>query len=87
LNDFKAKALKIYGEADAKAEARQMIKEEVDRLARLETTVTLDQAFFHAPRACGTKNGLLARIYFRVRTFHDHDKGTRRIQGQIGQTH
>ena len=43
-SDFKAKALKIYGEADAKAEARQMIKEEVDRLAQLETTLTLDQA-------------------------------------------
>ncbi|KAF8806813.1 hypothetical protein BYT27DRAFT_7211843 [Phlegmacium glaucopus] len=43
-HDFKAKALKIYGEEIAKEEARQMIKEEVNRLAQLETTVTLDQA-------------------------------------------
>ena len=41
-NDFKAKALKIYGEAGAKEKACQMIKEEVNRLAQLETTVTLD---------------------------------------------
>ena len=43
-NDFKAKALKIYGEAGAKEGARQMIREEVNRLAQLETTVILDQA-------------------------------------------
>ena len=43
-NDFKAKALKIYGEARAMEEACQMIKEEVSRLAQLETTVILDQA-------------------------------------------
>ena len=42
--DFKAKALKIYGEADAKEKACQMIREEVERLAQLETTVILDQA-------------------------------------------
>lgn len=43
-NDFKAKALKIYGEAGAKEEACQMIREEVNRLAQLETTVILDRA-------------------------------------------
>ena len=43
-NDFKAKALKIHGDADAKVEAREMIKAEVDRLVQLETTVSLDQA-------------------------------------------
>ena len=43
-NDFKAKALKIYGEAGAKEKACQMIREEVNRLAQLETTVVLDQA-------------------------------------------
>lgn len=43
-NDFKAKALKIYGEASAKKRACQMIREEVNRLAQLETTVILDQA-------------------------------------------
>lgn len=56
-NDFKAKTLKIYAEADAKAEAREVIKDEVDRLAQLETIVTLDQAsvgFF----ACGGLNRL-----------------------------
>ena len=43
-NDFKAKALKIYGEADAKEEACQMIREEVNRIAQLEKTIVLDRA-------------------------------------------
>jgi hypothetical protein len=43
-NGFKAKALKIYGEADGKMEARQMIKEEVDRPSQLERTIVLDQS-------------------------------------------
>ncbi|KAF8806816.1 hypothetical protein BYT27DRAFT_7190497 [Phlegmacium glaucopus] len=42
-SDLKVKALRLYGEADASEEARQMIKEEINRLSRLETTVTLDQ--------------------------------------------
>ena len=41
--DFKVRALRLYGEADASEEACQMIKEEIDSLARLETTVKLDQ--------------------------------------------
>ena len=43
-DDFKAKALRIYGEAGAMEEACQMIREEVNRLTQLETTVILDQA-------------------------------------------
>ena len=42
-SDIKIRVLRLYGEADALEEARQMIKEEIDQLARLETTVTLDQ--------------------------------------------
>ena len=42
--DLKFRALRLYGETDdALEEVRQMIKEEINRLARLETTVTLDQ--------------------------------------------
>ena len=42
-SDLKFRALRLYGEANALEEARQMIKEEINRLARLETTVVLDQ--------------------------------------------
>ena len=42
-SDLKFRALRIYGESNALEEARQMIKEEINRLARLETTVALDQ--------------------------------------------
>ena len=41
--DLKFRALRLYGETKAIEEVRQMIKEEINRLARLETTVTLDQ--------------------------------------------
>ncbi|KAG5637318.1 hypothetical protein H0H81_005011 [Sphagnurus paluster] len=40
-SDFKIQALKIYGPEKGKEKARQMIEEEVARLAQLETTVTL----------------------------------------------
>ncbi|KAG5652558.1 hypothetical protein H0H81_004567 [Sphagnurus paluster] len=39
--DFKTQALKLYGPERAKELARQMIKDEVARLAQLETTVML----------------------------------------------
>ncbi|KAF5388370.1 hypothetical protein D9615_000034 [Tricholomella constricta] len=39
--DFKIQALKIYGEGKAKENARQMIEDEVARLAQLEWTVVL----------------------------------------------
>ncbi|GLB33410.1 hypothetical protein LshimejAT787_0102940 [Lyophyllum shimeji] len=39
--DFKVQALKLYGEGRAVNNARQMIEEEVARLAQLEWTVTL----------------------------------------------
>ena len=42
-SDLKSRALRLYGETKALEEARQMIKEEINRLARLETTVALDQ--------------------------------------------
>ena len=42
-SDLKFRALRLYGETNALKEARQMIKEEINRLARLETTVALDQ--------------------------------------------
>ena len=41
--DLKFRALRLYGETKALEEVRQMIKEEINRLARLETTVALDQ--------------------------------------------
>ena len=41
--DLKFRALRLYGETKALEEARQMIKEEINRLARLETTIALDQ--------------------------------------------
>ncbi|KAF8806819.1 hypothetical protein BYT27DRAFT_7242544 [Phlegmacium glaucopus] len=44
-SDLKTRSLKVYGGSDAVVEeARMMIKEEVDRLAKLETTELLDQA-------------------------------------------
>ena len=43
--DLKTRSLRIYGKSDAMAEeARMMVKEEIDRLAKLETTETLNQA-------------------------------------------
>ena len=43
--DIKTKSLKTYGGSDAMVEeARKMVKEEVDRLAKLETTELLNQA-------------------------------------------
>ena len=42
-SDLKFRALRLYGETKALEEARHMIKEEINRLARLETTVALDQ--------------------------------------------
>jgi hypothetical protein len=42
-SDLKARALRLYGEAEALEEARQMIEEEISHLGRLETTVALDQ--------------------------------------------
>ena len=43
--DLKTRLLKVYGGSDAMVEeARKMVKEEVDRLAKLETTQLLDQA-------------------------------------------
>jgi len=41
-SDFKTRSLKLYGEADVIVEARRMIKAEVDRLAEMETSTTLD---------------------------------------------
>lgn len=44
-SDPKTRSLKVYGGSDAMVEeARKMVKEEVDRLANLETTELLDQA-------------------------------------------
>ena len=43
--DLKTRSLKIYGGSDAMVEeARMMVKEEIDRLAKLETTELLNQA-------------------------------------------
>lgn len=42
-NDFKSRTLRIYGEPNLVAEVRQMIREEVDRLAQRETTRFLDR--------------------------------------------
>ena len=42
-SDFKARSLKVYGDADMVAEASRMIKAEVDRLAEMETLITLDR--------------------------------------------
>ena len=43
--DLKTRSLRIYGKSDAMAEeACMMLKEEIDRLAKLETTETLNQA-------------------------------------------
>ena len=42
-SDLKVRALRLYGETNASEEARQMIQEEVNRFARLETTAILDQ--------------------------------------------
>ena len=42
-SDLKCRALRLYGETNAIEEVRQMIKEEINRLAGLETTVPLDQ--------------------------------------------
>ena len=43
--DLKTRSLRIYGKSDAMAEeARMMLKEEIDRLAKLETTETLNHA-------------------------------------------
>ena len=41
--DLKVRALRLYGETNALEGARQMIEEQINRLARLETTVALDQ--------------------------------------------
>lgn len=41
-NDVKTRSLRVYGEPQLVAEARQMIKGEVDRLAQRETTRFLD---------------------------------------------
>ena len=41
--DLKFRALRLYGETKALEETRQLIKEEINRLSRLETTVALDQ--------------------------------------------
>ena len=42
--DPKTRSLRIYGRSDAMVEeARMMVKEEIDRLAKLETTETLNQ--------------------------------------------
>ena len=41
--DLKFRALRLYGETNAIEETRRMIKEEINCLARLETTVVLDQ--------------------------------------------
>ena len=43
--DLKFRALRLYGETKAINEVRQMIKEEINRLAGLETTIALDQKF------------------------------------------
>ncbi|KAF8159255.1 hypothetical protein B0H34DRAFT_796535 [Crassisporium funariophilum] len=40
--DFKIRALKIYGDPATTEEVKEMIREEVDRLAGLETTLVLD---------------------------------------------
>ena len=43
--DLRTRSLKVYGASDALVEeARKMVKEEVDRLAKLETTELLNQA-------------------------------------------
>ena len=43
--DLKTRSLRIHGRSDATVEeARTMVKEEIDRLAKLETTETLNQA-------------------------------------------
>ena len=43
--DLKTRSLRIYGGSDAMVEeARMMVKEEIDRLAKLETTEILNQA-------------------------------------------
>ena len=40
-SDFKTHSLKVYGESNAVEEARQMIREKVESLGRMETTRTL----------------------------------------------
>lgn len=56
-NDFKARGLKIYGETDAKAEAPETIKEEVDRLARPKMTAAFDGNGLRKLRLCQPKDG------------------------------
>ncbi|CAA7265212.1 unnamed protein product [Cyclocybe aegerita] len=42
--DFKTRSLKVYGESDRVREAKDLIREEVDRLAQVETTRLIPRA-------------------------------------------
>ena len=87
--DLKTRSLRIYGRSDAMVEeARMMVKEEIDRLAKLETTEPLNQASvgFFVREGLGKLKELLgeenATMSFGTRGCHITIKG-----GEEGRRH